>query len=358
MDSSKFLFRTDPGAMPITTWEGLKKYLLDRPACPEMPDAEEYRGMAAPQREAFNLARRDFIGKGIRARTSASEKALHMYRRIRIANVDAYGNTGLILDGDSWMGKTKLCRRLMEETFDRYIQVRPDYERDGYIPIAYVEADPRSSGRALVSALLEFYGETVADRYKTRELAHKLVKCMNRAQTELVIIDEFQNVHAKNVGNGETVDYLKALTNAVGATWVISGIDVLQSAVLEGVRGNQLRSRFAHHRLSSFGYATDEEKLEWNRIVKTFENELPLFGQPRGSILQMAPILHEKSRGSIGTMSRVLRGAAIEAILYAASPEEETITSELVDGWYVDVAAQEKKAPRRASKPARSMAFA
>ncbi|GAA2056424.1 TniB family NTP-binding protein [Leifsonia soli] len=316
------LFRDDIDIPHITLLEGLQHSLTTKIERPERLTAAAYGALTPPKRKRYDEDRAKYVTGGIRVKTPLGEETLMLYRQIRRGNLYAPNRTGLIIDGAGHMGKTTLCQYLMQWTYDKYMEEHPYGVRDGDVPVVYIEARPRSSGRALLTAFAEFFGLVIPTAYKTDHILTTVVQVMQKKRTQLVVIDEFQNIAARNPGNGETVDYIKELTNAVKATFVISGIHVLSSDILAGVRGNQLASRFIQQELRPYSIANDELKLRWSQLLINYERELLLLAQKPKSILAHANELHEATHGSIGALAKLLTRTTVDLIFDADADME------------------------------------
>jgi hypothetical protein len=316
------LFRTDTRTAHITVREGLQNELTTRFDAPPRMTIDEYRALAPSRRRTFDELRARYTTGGIMVDNPTAVEALILYRRILRGNLYAPNRTGLMLDGAGHMGKTTLARHLMQWTFDKYVADFPEWENDGAIPVVYVEAPPRSTGKSLLSAFAHFLGLTVPTRYKTDDIMNLVINGLQRAGTQMVVIDEFHNIAAKNPGNGDSVDYIKELHNAVKATFIISGIHVLKSPILAGPRGDQLASRFIRQELTPYSIATDELKLRWQQLLLSFERQLPLFGQKPKTILAHADELHIATKGSIGSLAKLLTRTAVN-LIWDVDPELE-----------------------------------
>ncbi|WP_431675968.1 TniB family NTP-binding protein [Kitasatospora sp. KL5] len=94
----------------------------------------------------------------------------------------------------------------------------------------------------------------------------------------------------------------------------------------------------------------------FRETVAAMENALDLQHHRPGSLVRLAPYLHERTAGRIGSLSRLLRRAAITAIL----DQSEKITRASLDAIALDHLAEEHYRPRtpvrrspRATTPAR-----
>ncbi|MCU1422149.1 MAG: hypothetical protein JWN36_1800 [Microbacteriaceae bacterium] len=172
-----------------------------------------------------------------------------------------------------------------------------------------------------------------------------------RAQTEVIIVDEFQNLSPKSNGNGETIDVLKQLHNDVNATFVYSGINIDKGQILADWRGDQVGARFTMVDVRPYNLSSPEDRALWRGLIADFEKALPLRHHPLGALPAMHEYLHQRTGGRIGSLGRLLIDASIEAIT-DPSIEREELTKSLLDAQVIDwVAEQGRHAPRRAPKP-------
>jgi hypothetical protein len=86
--------------------------------------------------------------------------------------------------------------------------------------------------------------------------------------------------------------------------------------------------------------------------VATLERALRLHHHPTGNLTALERYLHQRTGGMIGSLSHLIRGAAIEAILNGT----ERITKNLLESIDLDHAAQstsQKPRPSAAASPRR-----
>ena len=126
----------------------------------------------------------------------------------------------------------------------------------------------------------------------------------------------------------------------IPATFVYAGIDVEREGLFSGTRGSQIAGRFTLIPTLPFPLAA-----EWQGLVATLEDALCLHRHQPGALAALHEYLHRRTGGMIGSLSHLIRGAAIEAILDGS----EQVTRKLLDTIDVDHAAQSSTAcrPRR-----------
>jgi len=126
-------------------------------------------------------------------------------------------------------------------------------------------------------------------------------------------------------------DYLKYFTEHLPATFVYAGIDVERSGLFTGVRGKQIAGRCVLIQTATFPY-----QEEWKALIATLDAALRLHHQPAGALIGLDRYLHDRTGGSIGSLSHLVRAAAITAILDGS----ERITRKLLKDIPVDHASE------------------
>lgn len=76
---------------------------------------------------------------------------------------------------------------------------------------------------------------------------------------------------------------------------------------------------------------------EWKRLVATLESSLRLHRHEPGTLTGLDRCLHQRTGGSIGSLSHLVRAAALTAIIEGG----ERITKDLLDHIPVDHAAEQ-----------------
>ena len=134
----------------------------------------------------------------------------------------------------------------------------------------------------------------------------------------------------------EVSDTLKYLSERIPATFVYAGIDLERQGLFSGIRGSQIAGRFTLIPTLPFPLAG-----EWRGLAATLEDALRLRRHQAGTLAGLDRYLHQRTGGMIGSLSHLIRGAAIEAIQSGT----EQITRKLLDTIDIDHAAQQESGP-------------
>lgn len=331
---------TEADARRLDRYEDLGDLLAEQPSKPQMPSLEQYAALTRQQREDLDRLRLDYLAGGL---TVSTPQVRSLVKNVRLAVLGnrgrASGRTGVMVSGQSTVGKTTACVAVMRGVRAAYAAQHPGFENRGVIPVAYVEVPAGSSAKAMIGRFAHFYGLELPQRCTLEEILNAVVTAMHSCSTQLVVVDELQNLSRVSQGNGESVDVLKSLSNKVPSTFVYSGINIHRGGLLLGERGNQISRRFTLLEMQCYGRATIEEVKAWNGIVMAFSQELPLLAHDAKSLLKSAAWLHKQSGGNIGTLQRILVGGSQLRIL-DGDPAEETLTREYMEAIPVDMAAE------------------
>jgi len=339
-------FYDDDRPAPLHTHEGLTRYCSEKRTAPVELTRAEYDALTPARRKEHNRCRLLHLSGGIFVSTKAAVRAKASVRRLMSENLGRNsGHTGLMISGDSTLGKTTIAKELLKYVFRTYGKQFPDFAKHGRIPAVYIEVPAGCTGKLLMIAFAEFFELGVARNETADSIRRRVVKALNAARTQLIIVDELHNLTASNRGNGESIDILKSLHNQVAATFVYSGINLQTNALLSGDRGQQLSARFTRFDMPRFNLSDPDQVHEWRGIVNAFDTALPLMEHEKGSLLKLSTYLHQRTGGSIGSLGRLITSAALELII---NPDgrPETITKELLDDQRIDETAETSYAKR------------
>ena len=335
-------FRNDDLPASRVEHEGLTRLLQSKPPRPTPIPRLELSRLTPTPRTNYTNARLDFISEGLLVPTAEVTSAKKAVRQLLTYNSSrSSGCNGLMVSGDSTLGKTTITTMMMRYVYNQYSKQYPDFADHGRIPVVSVEVPAGCTGKLLMKAFAEFFGLTVARADTMDTIQQRVVGALNAARTQLVVVDELHNLNAGNRGNGEAVDVLKTLHNRVPTTFVYAGIDLTHGTLLSGARGQQLSGRFRLLELTRFNLADKTRALEWRSIIKDFETQLPLADHKPGTLVTHNTRLFERTGGSVGSLGQLLTGAAIDLI---ANPDgrPEALTIEMLELGDTDLAAVQR----------------
>ncbi|HET9877606.1 MAG TPA: hypothetical protein VFQ37_17910 [Mycobacterium sp.] len=123
---------------------------------------------------------------------------------------------------------------------------------------------------------------------------------------------------------------VKYFVERIPATFVYAGIDIERAGLLAGTRGEQIAGRFAMIRTGPFPRGET-----WTGLVAALEDSLRLHRHQPGTLARLERHLHQRTSGMIGSLLRLIRSAAVQAVLDGT----ERITKTALDAVELDIAA-------------------
>ena len=342
--------------------ETLDVLLSSAPVAVHTKTLAEVLSWGEVQRAEFNRHRLDRLIRGITLGTPQIETLRKLVSQAMLFRNSNGGRPGVLLSGSATMGKTTAAIQAMRFAHEQHEREHPEWRDLDHIPVVYIEVPPGSTGKGIMGRILEFLGVTFTARMTYEERKSIVVAHLARARTRLIVIDEMHNLSRLNNGNFESAQAIKDLNDAVRATPLYVGIDLDRSIITNGALGNQFAGRSTSLNLRPCGYASDEDRLQWRRVVGGFEDELGLLNHPKRALDKHEQYLWSRTRGSISALSRLLTIATCELILND-DPAAETITLKQLEHIQLDTAtersfeeltATEQAAARAARKQAKA----
>lgn len=320
---------------PLTTKEGWRRF-VDRALAPvEVLDAATLGRLSAEQRDAYDETRRAYHAELPLANTPTIQKVISTARLlVQLNRNQVSARRGLIVSGASGTGKTTALTQL-GRTHERHTRKR--YPADKYrLPVLYVTVPPAATARMLAVEFARFLGISFTGRANITDIVDAVCTTAIRTHVELVCVDELHNLNLATRTGAEVSDQLKYFAERLPATFIYAGIDVEAAGLFAGVRGRQIAGRFGVIPATAFAHGTNEQRAQWRALIATMESTLRLHRHRAGSLVELGECLYERTGGMIGSLSHLVRGAAILAIESGA----ERITKTLLDSVPVDYAAE------------------
>ncbi|MET7770493.1 ATP-binding protein [Nocardia sp. NPDC005366] len=310
---------------PLATKQGWSAFIARaNPEPPQLLSDADWRKLDELEREVYDDARQDYHSSLLLVATPDIRKIIHTGSKLIINNRGKQlGRRGLIVSGSSGTGKstsiTQLGKKFQVE-FERRNPGIPDR-----IPVVYIVVPPDANPKAL---------------------AHTVAAVMRRASTGLVLVDEIHRLDLTTRKGKDASDQLKYFFDTISATFVYAGLDLAETSLFTGVRSRQIAGRFIPVSTEPFAHHTVEAKRDWIKLVATMEHSLRLHHHPPGTLIELAPHLHARTGGMIGSLDQLIYEAANDAI----SDGSEKITRTHLDAVILDIAANDQYEPPRRPK--------
>jgi hypothetical protein len=320
---------------PLTTKEGWRRFVDRQPVAPDQHNPATVELLTPSQRDAYDEARRDYHADLPLANTPTIQKVIATARLlVQLNRNQVSARRGLIVSGASGTGKTTALTQL-GRTHERHIRRRHPGDKHR-LPVLYVTVPPAATARMLAVEFARFLGLTFTGRANITDIVDAVCHTAARTRVEIVLVDELHNLNLATRSGAEVSDQLKYFAERLPATFAYAGIDVEAQGLFAGVRGRQIAGRFTVIPATPFAYGTSEQREQWRALVATMESTLRLHRHKTGSLVALDEYLYQRSGGMIGSLSQLIRGAAILAV----EDHSEAITRDLLDIVPVDHAAE------------------
>ncbi|MEU5189899.1 ATP-binding protein [Streptomyces klenkii] len=322
----------------MTVWDGFARFATTPVTTPPAPGAP-------PRSLAERLA---YHSRFVTVRTPAIDALAQQVRTLMILgrHQQVTARPSLIVTGPAGAGKTTALLQVGRVCHLAHTRRHGEVAAAGQIPVAYVLVPPAASAKTLALEFARYLGIPTTARMSQAQVVNSVCHTYTQAGVRLVLIDEIHRLNPRTTTGAQSADLIKDLTERIGATFVYAGIDVAATPLFTGVRGAQLAARAGLVDCDPFP-ARDGEHEPFKDLVRAMENALDLRQHRPGSLVRLAPYLHARTAGRIGSLSRLIKQAALAAL----ADGTERITKTTLEAIRLDYLAEQHYRPRI---PARS----
>jgi hypothetical protein len=302
----------------LTTLPGWRAFVADQPDIPGLLSSAERENLTPAELTRYDESRIDHHTRLLVVATSTVQHTATTGRRLVLLNRHAVSaRRGLIVSGPAGTGKTTAISQLgrAHELLDR---ARHPGVSDR-IPVVYITVPPAATPRMVAVEFSRFLGLPIRPRSNITDILESVCGVLADARVGLVLVDELHNISLATRSGAEVADTLKYFSERIPATFVYAGINVEREGLFDGTRGQQIAGRFTLIPTAPLPYNT-----EWQGLVATLEDSLRLHNHKPESLAGLDRYLHDRTGGMIGSLSHLIRGAALDAILTGS----EEITEE------------------------------
>ncbi|GAA0445155.1 hypothetical protein Acor_80530 [Acrocarpospora corrugata] len=333
LDVASWLQDEVPPDNPLTTKEGWAEFALRHVEPPVLLPPEQLLALTPALRDADTDKRKSYHADLPLVNTPIIKRLLGTGRLlIQLNRKQISARRGGIVSGASGTGKTTALTQLGRA---HGLAIRKRYPDAHRIPVLYVTVPPAATPRMLAVEFARFFGLEFTSRANLTDIINAVCHLAAHTHVDLVLVDEIHNISLATRTGAETSDQLKYFAERIGATFFLAGVEVEAQGLFSGPRGRQIAGRFTVIPSAQFAYGTAQQREDWNALIATLETMLRLHEHAPGTLANMAEDLFQRSGGSIGSLSQLIRGAAILAI----EGGTEQITGDLLDLVPVDFAA-------------------
>ncbi|KQY38748.1 ATP/GTP-binding protein [Nocardia sp. Root136] len=335
-----------PPDAPLTTKEGWGLWVGRDRTSPEL--RSDWLDLSPAERDDYDDARLDYHSDLIVVNTPTIQDIAKTVRRLLILNRrQISARRGLIVTGGAGTGKTTALTQLglAHELSTR----RRNPVRGPRIPVVYITLPPAATARMVAVEFARFLGLPTTGRANLTDITNSVCAVLCDVGCDLVLVDEIHNISLTTRSGAEVSDQLKYFSERIPATFVYAGIDVDHAGLFSGIRGSQIASRFATIATRPFAYGSSQQRQHWQALVITLEQAIRLHKHRPGGLTRHSRYLYQRTNGMLGSLSHLIRGAAIDAILDGS----ERITKAHMEAQKLDHAADSQPPSPPGSRPAR-----
>jgi hypothetical protein len=320
---------------PLTTKEGWRRFVDRQPQPPALLAAAGLARLAPRDRDRYDEVRREYHADLPLVNTPTIQKVISTSRLlVQLNRKQVSARRGVIISGASGTGKTTALTQLGRT---HELHTRKRYPADRHrLPVLYVTVPPAATARMLAVEFARFLGLEFSGRANITDIVNAVCTTAARTRVELVCVDELHNLNLATRAGAEVSDQLKYFAERLPATFIYAGVDVEAQGLFAGVRGRQIAGRFTVIPAAPFAYGTRAQRGQWRALIAALESLLRLHRHRTGNLVRLDEYLYQRSGGMIGSLSQLVRGAAILAI----EDGSEQVSKQLLDSVAVDYAAE------------------
>ncbi|KUN01294.1 ATP-binding protein [Streptomyces canus] len=318
----------------MTTWQGWHRFATTGPPAPPQPDE-------APRSLEERLA---YHSSFVTIRTPAISELATQVRTLMILgrHQQATARPSLIVTGPAAAGKTTALLHVGRACHLAHTRKNPSPPGSAHtaVPVAYVLVPPGASAKTLIAEFARYLGIPTTTRMTQTQITDAVCHTYTAAGIQLVLIDEIHRLNPRTTTGAQAADLIKDLTERLCATFVYAGINLPDTPLFTGTRGAQLAGRATLINCGPLP-ARHGPHHPFRDVITDIENNLDLHHHTPGTLPRHTPYLHQRTAGRIGSLTRLIRQAAITAI----SDGTERITKKSLDAIRLDHLAEQHHRP-------------
>jgi hypothetical protein len=326
---------------PLTSKEGWAQFVGEAITPPELLTPAALQRLSPVEREHYDQRREEYHAQLVVVSTPAIRHIAAAGRKRILLNKNQYSaRRGLIVSGQAGTGKTTAITQL-GKNYEQLTRRRHPLAPNA-LPVVYVTVPPAATPKMLAVEFARFIGLPLPARFSQVEVTNQVCDLLCALGNRLVLIDELHNLDITTRVGAEASDQIKYLSERIPATFVLAGVDVEGGGLFAGRRGGQIASRFTLIPARPFPYRSTGDREAWRALVATLEQSLRLHAHQHATLVNLDAYLHDRTSGMIGSLSHLIREAALDAVMTGT----ERITRTGLDVIDLDQCADEQDATR------------
>lgn len=344
---------TDPEKVRrrLSTREGWSRFVNSKPTAPALVSWATYQSRSANAQRKYNQDRIAFHRSLVLVQHSQLTKAWsEMSEILNGSYADDGPGWNICLTGGPSFGKSSIITGFGRQYEQELLEAYPAaFEQENkFIPVCYSSLTAASGLKGNMKHILSFYGEEPRRDESGDELVDRLTTVLADCQTQLLILDQAQNLKAGDKKDEEVAKRIKHLMDDSHATIAVVGIDLDTTGPLSVLMSRPSTDREALARRFALTKVdrVPPDSPEWVALLRAAEGGIRLLKAKSGDLSErLAPVIWDKTEGAIGSTFNLIHVAANAAIMRG----EERITETLLRKVAKSLADAARQAEERAA---------
>ena len=323
----------DPGGeyenLQLTTLQGWRQFVTEMRSVPQLLAGPVWSRLEEDKRAADDDDRIEHHSRLLVVQTPAIREVINSGRRLIQLNKTAhYGRCGRIVPGPARTGKTTALAQLGKTIEVIHRRRHPRSASD--VPVVYITLPPAATPKMIAMEFARFFGLPLSRRANITDITEAVCGVCLDTRVTLVEVDELHNLNTATRTGAEASDTLKYFSEDPRDLRLLRdqpGPD--RAAIGHPRRADRRPVRDGAHRPVRPRRPVDGA----DRGPGRQPSPAP---PPSGTLTQLDGYLHQRTNGMIGSLLRLIRSAAINAVLDGT----EKITRKALESVHADFASQ------------------
>ncbi len=339
---ARFAFR-DGNCPDIQLWSGYLEFLLRRGAKFHLIEVEQLRSMTPSERTAYDAARLEYLAdKVVVENETVLSISETLSKVMRLNQGKPNGGYGVFVSAPSGRGKTTALHFVLQDVFTEYLKRDPGcITENRCCPVAYICIPDSGTPKSIYMEIADYLGV----QYKPRDsdpIMRKLVLAgISNSGIQVFVIDEVQNLENGGPFAKRAADAVRRLAEDTRATYILAGINLELTTLVEGTRGLQIANRFIRADVAEHGTRSEDWMSRWAGLAGAMANALPLYATTPEVLQRLAGPLHDLTKGSVQALNLLLTQTARE-LIELRDDQLEVITLDRLKGVKLNLATEKR----------------
>lgn len=257
--------------------------------------------------------------------------------------------TAVLVEAESGLGKTSLIDDLLKMRDRDLRDIKGDYTDSGNErhPILRVSVTGgKITFLGFMRLVANYYAVPGSSNKRSRISQPVLLEaCLDHiieCETEIVFIDEVQNLPWGMRSQSSTREFLRALSNHAPVSVIYAGVDMSGTGFWGGEESQQRRRTVEPLSLSPYSVVKEQDRKEWISILKSLEKRLILRRHAPGTFEKMSDYIWARTSGNLKSLDTLYNISAATAI----ETGKEEIDMALLESVTADKAADSRARDR------------